>query len=130
MVIEYARNMAGLEHANSAEFDPDTPDAVIATMADQVDVVAGRGDLGGPTRLGSYPAALQRGSLAPGPPGPRAPRRRPARRGRPGAAGQLPGGAAARLARRRRVRLHGGHRAAPAPLRGGPRLPPPAPAAA
>ncbi|WP_075015940.1 CTP synthase [Geodermatophilus obscurus] len=64
MVIEYARNMAGLEHANSAEFDPDTPDAVIATMADQVDVVAGRGDMGGTMRLGSYPAALQKGSQA------------------------------------------------------------------
>src|SRR5688500_9302851 len=33
MVIEYAREVAGLEKANSAEFDPDTPDAVIATMA-------------------------------------------------------------------------------------------------
>ena len=63
MVIEAARNLAGLTDANSAEFDPDTPDAVIATMASQVDVVAGRGDMGGTMRLGSYPASLQKGSV-------------------------------------------------------------------
>src|SRR3712207_3905367 len=63
MVIEAARNLAGLPEANSAEFDPDTPDAVIATMASQVDVVAGRGDMGGTMRLGSYPASLQKGSV-------------------------------------------------------------------
>ncbi|RFU19271.1 CTP synthase [Geodermatophilus marinus] len=63
MVIEAARNLAGLAKANSAEFDPDTPDPVIATMADQVEVVAGRGDMGGTMRLGSYPASLQRGSV-------------------------------------------------------------------
>jgi CTP synthase len=63
MVIEYARNVAGLEKANSAEFDPDTPDPVISTMADQVDVVAGERDLGGTMRLGSYPASLARGSV-------------------------------------------------------------------
>jgi CTP synthase len=64
MVIETARNLAGLEKANSAEFDPDTPDPVIATMASQVDVIAGERGLGGTMRLGSYPAALQRGSVA------------------------------------------------------------------
>nr|WP_241037941.1 CTP synthase [Blastococcus litoris] len=64
MVIEYARNVAGLEKANSAEFDPETPDAVIATMASQVDVIAGERDLGGTMRLGSYPASLQKGSVA------------------------------------------------------------------
>ncbi|WP_245743230.1 CTP synthase [Geodermatophilus poikilotrophus] len=63
MVIEAARNLAGLPEANSAEFDADTPDAVIATMASQVDVVAGRGDMGGTMRLGSYPASLQKGSV-------------------------------------------------------------------
>ncbi|MGY1710332.1 CTP synthase [Geodermatophilus sp. SYSU D00758] len=63
MVIEAARNLAGLAKANSAEFDPDTPDPVIATMASQVEVVAGRGDMGGTMRLGSYPASLQRGSV-------------------------------------------------------------------
>ncbi|GHE06811.1 CTP synthase [Klenkia taihuensis] len=64
MVIEAARDLAGVEGANSAEFDPDTPDAVISTMADQVDIVGGRGDLGGTMRLGSYPAALAKGSQA------------------------------------------------------------------
>ena len=39
MVIEYARSVLGLPLASSAEFDPDTPDPVIATMADQHDVV-------------------------------------------------------------------------------------------
>jgi CTP synthase len=63
MVIEVARDLAGLEKANSAEFDPDTPDAVIATMASQVDVIAGERGLGGTMRLGSYPASLQRGSV-------------------------------------------------------------------
>ena len=56
MVIEAARNLAGLEGANSAEFDPDTPHPVIATMADQVAIVAGEADLGGTMRLGAYPA--------------------------------------------------------------------------
>ena len=63
MVIEAARNLAGLEKANSAEFDPETPDPVIATMASQLDVIAGERGLGGTMRLGSYPAALQKGSV-------------------------------------------------------------------
>ena len=58
MVIEAARHLAGIDGANSAEFDPDTPDPVIATMADQVDIVAGNADLGGTMRLGAYPATL------------------------------------------------------------------------
>ena len=41
MVIEYARNVAGLEGASSTEFDPDTAHPVIATMAEQVDIIAG-----------------------------------------------------------------------------------------
>jgi CTP synthase len=64
MVIETARNLAGITGADSAEFDPQTPDAVISTMADQVDIVGGKGDLGGTMRLGSYPAALAPGSVA------------------------------------------------------------------
>ncbi len=63
MVIEAARNLGGLAAANSAEFDPDTPDPVVATMADQVDAVAGHADLGGTMRLGAYPAVLRRGSV-------------------------------------------------------------------
>ena len=64
MVIEYARSMLGLVGASSAEFDPDTPDPVIATMADQHDVVAGERDMGGTMRLGLYRAVLQPGSIA------------------------------------------------------------------
>ena len=63
MVIEYARNVAGLEGASSTEFDPETPVPVIATMAEQVDIIDG-GDLGGTMRLGLYEAKLAEGSLA------------------------------------------------------------------
>ena len=63
MVIEAARELAGLAGANSTEFEPDSPHPVIATMADQVDVVAGERDMGGTMRLGAYPAALQPGSI-------------------------------------------------------------------
>ena len=63
MVIEYARQVAGLEGAGSAEFDEATPHPVIATMADQRDVVAGERDMGGTMRLGLYPAKLAEGSL-------------------------------------------------------------------
>ncbi|WGT46244.1 CTP synthase [Tessaracoccus lacteus] len=62
MVIEAARNLAGIEGAASSEFDPATPDPVIATMAEQVEIVSGGGDLGGSMRLGSYPAELVPGS--------------------------------------------------------------------
>ncbi|UFS61119.1 CTP synthase [Subtercola endophyticus] len=62
MVIEYARNVVGLEDASSSEFNPDTPFPVIATMAEQVDIIAG-GDLGGTMRLGLYEAKLASGSL-------------------------------------------------------------------
>ncbi|MDQ3505626.1 MAG: CTP synthase [Actinomycetota bacterium] len=63
MVIDVARNLAGLAGANSAEFDPATAHPVIATMADQVDVVAGERDMGGTMRLGSYVAELAPDSL-------------------------------------------------------------------
>ncbi|HEU0132322.1 MAG TPA: CTP synthase [Mycobacteriales bacterium] len=63
MVIEVARDLAGLDGANSAEFDPATPHPVIATMADQRDVVAGERDMGGTMRLGLYPAKLTPGSI-------------------------------------------------------------------
>ncbi|CAL8972908.1 CTP synthase [Tessaracoccus sp. O5.2] len=62
MVIEAARNLAGIPDAASSEFDPHTPDPVVATMAEQVDIVGGGGDLGGTMRLGSYPATLTEGS--------------------------------------------------------------------
>jgi CTP synthase len=66
MVIEVARDLAGIEDANSAEFDPDTSDPVVATMADQEDVVAGDRDMGGTMRLGLYPATLKPGTTVSG----------------------------------------------------------------
>jgi CTP synthase len=54
VVIEWARNVAHLNHANSAEFDPHTPDPVINLLPEQQDVV----DLGGTMRLGLYPCRL------------------------------------------------------------------------
>ena len=62
IVIEAARSV-GLAEANSAEFEPGTPDPVISTMADQRDAVAGEADLGGTMRLGAYPAMLQPDSI-------------------------------------------------------------------
>ena len=62
IVIEAARSV-GLSEANSAEFEPGTPDPVISTMADQRDAVAGDADLGGTMRLGAYPAVLAPGSV-------------------------------------------------------------------
>ncbi|RZQ60303.1 CTP synthase [Amycolatopsis suaedae] len=62
MVIDAARNLAGLSGANSAEFDENAEHAVISTMADQRDVVAGERDMGGTMRLGAYPAKLIPGS--------------------------------------------------------------------
>ncbi|WP_280339519.1 CTP synthase [Nocardia neocaledoniensis] len=62
VVIEAARSV-GIEDANSAEFEPETKNPVISTMADQEDVVAGAADLGGTMRLGAYPATLQKGSV-------------------------------------------------------------------
>ncbi|MEV6301429.1 CTP synthase [Actinoplanes sp. NPDC051861] len=63
MTIDAARNLAGLSGANSVEFDEKAPYPVISTMADQEDIVAGKGDLGGTMRLGAYPAKLRDGSI-------------------------------------------------------------------
>jgi CTP synthase len=63
MVIEFARNVAGLAGASSSEFDPGNPHPVIATMQEQLAIVSGEGDLGGTMRLGAYPAVLAEGSL-------------------------------------------------------------------
>ncbi len=59
-VIEWARHVAGLEGANSSEFNPATPHPVIHLMADQEGVEA----KGGTMRLGTYPCKLKEGSLA------------------------------------------------------------------
>ncbi|MBA3792624.1 MAG: CTP synthase [Rubrobacter sp.] len=58
-VIEFARNAAGLEMANSTEFEQDTPHPVIDIMPDQVGV-----DLGGTMRLGRWPCKVLPGTLA------------------------------------------------------------------
>jgi len=62
MVIEYARDVVGITDASSSEFDPDSVNPVIATMAEQVDIIAD-GDLGGTMRLGLYQADLAEGSI-------------------------------------------------------------------
>ena len=66
MTIEVARHLAELEGANSLEFDEHAAHPVIATMADQTDIVAGQGDMGGTMRLGSYPAVLDDDSIVAG----------------------------------------------------------------
>jgi len=58
-VIEFARNVLGKPRANSAEFDPQTPDPVIALLPEQREVT----DKGGTMRLGAYPAVLREGSI-------------------------------------------------------------------
>ncbi|MBA8824278.1 CTP synthase [Saccharopolyspora lacisalsi] len=63
MMIETARDLAGLNQANSTEFEEPCQHPVISTMADQHDVLAGDRDMGGTMRLGSYPARLQAGSI-------------------------------------------------------------------
>ena len=63
MVIEAARNLAGIKDANSAEFSPESGTHVIATMDDQKAIVSGEADMGGTMRLGLYKASLVPGSL-------------------------------------------------------------------
>jgi len=60
MVIEYARNVLGIEDANSPEFDQRTRHPVIDLMAEQ----RGLEDKGGTMRLGLYPCMIQLGTLA------------------------------------------------------------------
>src|SRR5699024_4383392 len=63
MVLEYARSVLGISDAYSTEFGADTAHPVIATMAEQKDIVAGDGDMGASMRLGVYPAELDSSSL-------------------------------------------------------------------
>ncbi len=58
--IEFARNVCGLDGANSAEFDPDTPHPVICILDEQRDVTR----KGGSMRLGMWPTVLGEGTLA------------------------------------------------------------------
>ena len=59
-VIEYARHMCGLADANSAEFEPATPDPVIDILPEQKDI----SDMGGTMRLGAQPCHLDEGTKA------------------------------------------------------------------
>lgn len=63
MVIEIARNKAGIIDANSAEFDENTKHPVISTMASQKEIVAGNANMGGSMRLGLYEAKLLKNSV-------------------------------------------------------------------
>src|SRR5918997_1421054 len=60
MVIEYARNVCGLEKAHSTEFDNATPHRVIYKLRE----LKGVDELGGTMRLGAYPCQLAEGSFA------------------------------------------------------------------
>jgi CTP synthase len=59
-IVEFARNVAGLENAHSIELDPQTPYPVIALLPDQ----NGIEDIGGTLRLGSYPCVLDKSTKA------------------------------------------------------------------
>ncbi|MGK2932158.1 MAG: CTP synthase [Solirubrobacterales bacterium] len=59
-VIEFARHIAGMEGANSAEFDPETPFPVVDLLPEQKEV----SDMGGTMRLGADPVKLHEGSRA------------------------------------------------------------------
>jgi CTP synthase len=67
-VIEYARHMAGLDGANSTEFDPDTPHPVVALITEwqghdgKIERRSANSDMGGTMRLGSQPADVVPGS--------------------------------------------------------------------
>jgi CTP synthase len=58
-VIEFSRNVCGLEGANSTEFDTETPYPVIDILPEQLTVT----EKGGTMRLGAYPAILKNGSV-------------------------------------------------------------------
>jgi len=59
-VIEFARNVCGLEDAHSAEFAPDSPHKVVDLMEEQKKIV----NMGGTMRLGAWPCSLEDGSNA------------------------------------------------------------------
>ena len=62
MVIEYSRNVVGIEGATSSEFEPEAKNHVIATMAEQIELLD-KSEMGGTMRLGLYEAKLEKGSL-------------------------------------------------------------------
>ncbi len=60
LTISYARNVLGLKEANSTEFNPNTPDPIIATMQDQIEKIKNK-NYGATMRLGAYPCVLKEG---------------------------------------------------------------------
>ncbi|MCH9626071.1 MAG: CTP synthase [Chlamydiales bacterium] len=60
LVVEFARNILGLNQANSTEMDSQTPDPIISLLSEQEHVE----DMGGTMRLGAYPCVLQEESKA------------------------------------------------------------------
>lgn len=63
MVVEYARHVAGLKDAHTAEINPKAKDLVIDVMPEQKEKIAKK-DFGGTMRLGAYPAYLAKGTIA------------------------------------------------------------------
>ncbi|MBU2103605.1 CTP synthase, partial [Patescibacteria group bacterium] len=63
LVIEYARNVLGLEGAITAEIDPDGKHLIVDVMPEQKDLIKD-GKFGGTMRLGTYPAKLTKGTVA------------------------------------------------------------------
>ncbi len=69
-IIEFARNVAGLEGANSTEIDPESPWPVVALITEwtdrdgRIETRSGGSDLGGTMRLGEQQCRLMEGSLA------------------------------------------------------------------
>ncbi|RLG51895.1 MAG: CTP synthase, partial [Thermoproteota archaeon] len=61
-VVEYARNVCGLEGAHTTEIDPDTPHPVVDILPEQRKLIEEE-KYGGTMRLGSYPAVLRPGTL-------------------------------------------------------------------
>jgi CTP synthase len=60
LIVEFARNVLGLKNAHSTEVNPNTENPVISMLSEQKGLL----DLGGTMRLGAYPCALKKGSLA------------------------------------------------------------------
>jgi CTP synthase len=63
LVIEYARNVLGLDGAHTVEINPQTQYPVVDVMPDQAKLIS-EGKYGGTMRLGTYPARLAEGSIA------------------------------------------------------------------
>jgi CTP synthase len=61
-VIEFARNVCGIEKAHSTEFDKTTPDPIISLLEEQKEFLGKK--MGGTMRLGAYPCTLAEGTKA------------------------------------------------------------------